>query len=128
MENQDIFRKKHYYFFKWKTALITYQWLFYSKNSFEAEVTFNVLCAKNKERYPGFVWKHNLKRERQITLLVIPNGKGWHYIVVKKITRIIKKNNIKTWWWWRLFELSSFVWNKTPTQITYKIIWNWRFL
>ena len=39
---------------------------------------------------------------------MVPNEEGWHYLAVKKIIRIIKKNNVKTRWGFILFELPSF--------------------
>ena len=38
---------------------------------------------KQKKTYPAYVSKHNSNREKQVILLMIPNGGGWHYVVVK---------------------------------------------
>ena len=38
-----------------------------------------------KKIYPAYVSKHNLIREIQDILLIIPNGEGWHYISVKQL-------------------------------------------
>ena len=40
---------------------------------------------KKKKIYPAFVSKHNSNREKQVILLMIPNGEGLHYITVKKL-------------------------------------------
>ena len=32
---------------------------------------------------PAYVSRYNSNREKQITLLMIPNGNGWHYLAVK---------------------------------------------
>ena len=47
-----------------------------------------------KKNYPTYVSKHDSKCEKKIILLTIPNGEGWCYRAVKKITSIIKKSNI----------------------------------
>ena len=39
--------------------------------------------------------KHNFKRQNQIILLMITDGKKWHYLAVKKIVCITQRNNIK---------------------------------
>ena len=39
-----------------------------------------------KKKYPGYVSKHNSNREKQVIVLTTPNGEGWHYLAVKKIT------------------------------------------
>ena len=32
--------------------------------------------------------------EKQVILLMIPNGEGWNYLAVKKVISFIKKNNV----------------------------------
>ena len=46
-------------------------------------ITPNVLYAKSEKIYPAYASKHNPGREKQNILLIIPNGKGWHYTAVK---------------------------------------------
>ena len=48
--------------------------------------------AEKEKIYPACVSKHDLNREKQIVLLMIPNGERWHYIAVK-FTYIIERNN-----------------------------------
>ena len=57
-----------------------------------------VLYAKNEKIYPVYDSKHNSNRgkKQQVNLLMFPNGEGWHYLLVKKHTCIIKRNNVKT--------------------------------
>ena len=74
-------------------------------------IALNVLYAKKEKIYPGYVSEHNLNREKQIILLMIPNkevrewsetlatqGKSkerWlHYLAVKMMS-FIKSNNFK---------------------------------
>ena len=39
-------------------------------------ITINVLHAKKEKIYLAYVSKHNLNREKQVILLMIPNGNG----------------------------------------------------
>ena len=34
--------------------------------------------------------KYNLKRENQVILLMITDGKKWHYLIVKKLSALFK--------------------------------------
>ena len=34
--------------------------------------------------------KHNLKRKNQVIILMITDGKKWHYLVVKKLSALFK--------------------------------------
>ena len=57
--------------------------------------------------YPAYVSKKNSYREKQVVLLMIPNGKGrdaesegrWHYLAVTKLSALLReitsKNNGK---------------------------------
>ena len=38
-----------------------------------------------KKIYPALVWKHNSNREKQVILLMSPNGDGCHYLEVQKL-------------------------------------------
>ena len=46
-------------------------------------IALNVFYDKNKKIYPAYVLKQNSKREKQVIVLMIPNGEGWHYLPVK---------------------------------------------
>ena len=50
-----------------------------------------VLFAKKEKIYPAYVSKHNSNRERQIILLMIPNGEGWHYLAVKRLSALLSR-------------------------------------
>ena len=47
--------------------------------------------------YHACVSKHNSNPVKQVILLIIPNGKGWHYLAVKKLSALLRgitsKNN-----------------------------------
>ena len=45
-------------------------------------ITLNVLYVKKEKIYPAYVSKHNSNRERQVVLLMIPNGEGRNYLAV----------------------------------------------
>ena len=59
---------------------------------------------KKKKIYPAYVSKAIF--EKQVILLMIPNGEGrkkkskgqWHCLAVKIVISIIKRNNIKNQW------------------------------
>ena len=38
----------------------------------------NVLYAKKEKIYPVYASKHNSNNEKQVILLMIPNGEKWH--------------------------------------------------
>ena len=42
-----------------------------------------VCMLKKKKIYPPYVSKHNSNSEKQVILLKISNGEGWHYLAVK---------------------------------------------
>ena len=65
-------------------------------------IALNVLYVKKKKKHifqniskHAYTSKHNSKREKQVILLMIPNGEGWHYLAIKKFICIIKRSNIK---------------------------------
>ena len=43
----------------------------------------NILYAKKEKAYPAFISKHNSNREKQVNILMSPNGEGWHYLALK---------------------------------------------
>ena len=53
-------------------------------------IALNVLYDKKEDIYPAYVSKHNSNREKQVILLMIPNGDGWHYFAVKKLSALLR--------------------------------------
>ena len=49
-----------------------------------------LMYTKNEKIYPVYVSKRNSKREKQVILLMIPNGKRCHYIAVKKLPALLR--------------------------------------
>ena len=47
-------------------------------------------CILKKKKYPAYVSKHNANREKQVILLMIPNGKEWYYLAVKKLLALLR--------------------------------------
>ena len=45
---------------------------------------------KKKKIYPAYVSKHNSNREKQVILLMIPNGEGWNYFSVKQLPTLLR--------------------------------------
>ena len=43
-----------------------------------------------KEIRHAYKSKYNLKRENQVTFLVITDGKKWHYIAVKRFSALLR--------------------------------------
>ena len=39
----------------------------------------------------SYISRHNLNHKKQIILLMIPNGEGWHYLAVKKLLSLSKR-------------------------------------
>ena len=46
---------------------------------------------KKKKIYPVYVSKHKSNREKQVILLMIPNGEEWCYIAVKKLPALLRE-------------------------------------
>ena len=46
---------------------------------------------KKEKTYPAFVLKHNSNCEKQVLLLMIPNGEGWYYLAVKKLSALLRE-------------------------------------
>ena len=70
-------------------------------------IALNVLYVEKMDISPAYVSKHNSNREKEIIFLMILNEKEAHYFVVK---------NRLLYWWFLLFELSSFLEQKTSLK------------
>ena len=53
-------------------------------------IALNVLYAKKEKVYPTYVSKHDSNDEKQVIVLMIPNVEGWHYLVVKKLSVLLR--------------------------------------
>ena len=58
------------------------------------EIALNILYVPHntKKIQIAYKSKHNLTREKQVTLLMITNGENWHYLVVHILQKINLKN------------------------------------
>ena len=45
---------------------------------------------KKKKIYPAYFSKHNSNRRKQVILLIILNGEGQHYLIVKKLSVLLR--------------------------------------
>ena len=48
-----------------------------------------MFCMLTKKKYILFMFK-NITREKQVIILMIPYGEKWHYLVVKKLSALLK--------------------------------------
>ena len=48
-------------------------------------VALNVLYVKKEKIYPAYISKQIQVVKKQVIILMIPNGEGWHYFAVKKL-------------------------------------------
>ena len=62
---------------------------------------------KKKKKYPAYISKHNSNCKKQVIFSMIPNGEGWHYLAVKKVSALLR--GITSKWQLSLFEMSSFL-------------------
>ena len=78
----------------WTKILIKNRWFENVWKSYP-KIALNNLHTKEMEIYPNYTSKSNPNCEKQITHLIIPNEKNWHYLALKKTVCITKKNNLK---------------------------------
>ena len=52
-------------------------------------ISLNVVFEKRKN-ISCLCLKHNSDREKQVILLMIPNGDRWYYLAVKKLSALLK--------------------------------------
>ena len=63
-------------------------WEKFEKNN--PSIALNVLYVKKMNVYPAYISKQNLNHEKQIILLMISNGEGWHYLAVKTLSALLR--------------------------------------
>ena len=69
-----------------------FDWKIFEENN--QAIARNVLYPRKEKIYSAYVSNFNLNREKQVTLLMIPNGEKWHDLAVKETISIIKRNNV----------------------------------
>ena len=64
----------------------------WKKFELNSEIAVNILYVPHntKKIHVAYKSKHNLNREKQVILLMINNGKNWNYLVVKKISGLLR--------------------------------------
>ena len=65
-----------------------YDWKKIYKNNIT--ISLNVFYTKKEKIYPAYFSKYNSNCEKQIILLIIPDGEGWHYFAVNELSTLIK--------------------------------------
>ena len=80
----------------------------FQKNS--TEIPLNILYIKGKEICSACISKINSNCEKQVILLMIPfkEKEDWHYLVLKKLSALLKKITSKHDDFYRLNRLHSF--------------------
>ena len=63
-------------------------WKKFEKNN--RALALNILYTKREKTYSTYVLKHNLNREKQVILLMIPNGEGWHCLAVERLSDLLR--------------------------------------
>ena len=46
--------------------------------------------------YPAYISKHYSNYEKQVIILMTPNGEGWYYLAVKKLSALLTGMTSKT--------------------------------
>ena len=57
-------------------------------------IALSLLYTKEMEICSAYISKYN-PCEKQISFLINPNEKDWHYLAVKKTTCVTKRKNLK---------------------------------
>ena len=65
-------------------------WRKSESNSKSIALNILYLLYNTEKIRPAYISKHNLKRENQVILLMITDGKKWHYLVVKKLSVLFR--------------------------------------
>ena len=71
-----------------------------------------------KKIYPSYVSKHNSYSEKQVIILFIPNGEGWHYIAVERLFIITTPRRFLS------SKFSSFFWHRKQRESHKKVCEN----
>lgn len=58
----------------------------------------NFFVLKKKKiykKYPVYVSKHNLNLQKQVIFLMVPSGEGQHYLLMKKLSALLRVTTSK---------------------------------
>ena len=50
-----------------------------------------MFCMLAKKVCSAVVSKHNSNREKHVILLMIPDGEGWHYLAIKRLSALLRR-------------------------------------
>ena len=78
--------------YNWKEIDFPFTSKDWKKFELNNEIALNILYVPHntKKIHVAYKSKHNLNREKQVILLMISNGENWHYLVVKKLSGLLK--------------------------------------
>ena len=54
-------------------------------------IALNVLYVKIEKVYPAYVSNDNSNSEQQVILLIILNIEKWHYLVIRKLSALLRE-------------------------------------
>ena len=66
-------------------------WKKFESNNKSIALNISYVPYNNKEIRHAYKSKYNLKRENQIILLMITDGKKWHYLAVKSLSALLRR-------------------------------------
>ena len=66
-------------------------WKKFESNNKSTALNILYVPYNSNETRSAYVSKHNLKQENQVILLMITDGKKWHYLVVKKLFALLRR-------------------------------------
>ena len=58
-------------------------------------IAINILYAKKEKNICSYLSKHTSNRKKPVVILMIPNGEGWHYLVAKKLSTLLRGITLK---------------------------------
>ena len=70
-------------------------------------IALNILFIPHNTKTISVAYRseYNNKRKKQVILLMITDGKKWHYLAVTNLSALLAKKIIKLWWRFLLFKL-----------------------
>ena len=83
-------------------------WKRFESNNKSIALNFFYVPYNTKEIRHAYKSKHNLRRKNQVILLMITDGKKWHYLVLKKLSALfrgIRSNHKKDFYCLNCFHL-----------------------
>ena len=64
---------------------------------------------ERKKKYPLYVSKHYWNHEKEVILLMIPNGEGRHYLAAKKLLALLRGISIRWAYYVKFFNVYNII-------------------